>query len=97
MLTIIKAIMMMRLTWIVMNKFVVVQISSRYDDDDGTIRAFSVVGLSTYNGFPSELRIFNRTTSPAFFLTFRLLCLTVLVLGALLSSFLEEVLYKCSI
>src|SRR6218665_2382848 len=32
-----------------------------------------------------------------FFLTLRLLCLTVLVLGAFLSSFLEEVLYKCSI
>src|SRR6218665_2034690 len=32
-----------------------------------------------------------------FFLTLRLLCLTVLVLGALLSSFLEEALYKCSI
>src|SRR6218665_1354515 len=61
------------------------------------IRAFSVVGPSTWNGLPSELRIFNRTTSPAFFLTLRLLCLTVLVLGALLSSFLEEALYKCSI
>jgi len=32
-----------------------------------------------------------------FFLTLWLLCLTVLVLGALLSSFLEEALYKCSI
>ena len=32
-----------------------------------------------------------------FFLTLILLCLTVLVLGALLSSFLEEALYKCSI
>ena len=32
-----------------------------------------------------------------FFLTLRLFCLTVLVLGALLSSFLEEALYKCSI
>src|SRR6218665_819351 len=32
-----------------------------------------------------------------FFLTLSLLCLTVLVLGALLSSFLEEALYKCSI
>src|SRR6218665_4088590 len=31
------------------------------------IHAFSVVGLSTWNGLPSELRIFNRTTSPAFF------------------------------
>jgi len=31
------------------------------------IRAFSVVGPSTWNGLPSELRIFNRTTSPAFF------------------------------
>src|SRR6218665_3277878 len=61
------------------------------------IRAFSVVGPSTWNGLPSELRISNRTTSPAFFLTLRLLCLTVLVLGALLSSFLEEALYKCSI
>src|SRR6218665_3397328 len=30
------------------------------------IRAFSVVGPSTWNGLPSELRIFNRTTSPAF-------------------------------
>src|SRR6218665_2341303 len=61
------------------------------------IRAFSVVGPSTWNGLPPELRIFNRTTSSAFFLTLRLLCLTVLVLGALLSSFLEEALYKCSI
>src|SRR6218665_637277 len=59
--------------------------------------ALSVVGPSTWNGLPPELRIFNRTTSPAFFLTLRLLCLTVLVLGALLSSFLEEALYKCSI
>src|SRR6218665_1128505 len=41
------------------------------------IRAFSVVGPSTWNGLPSELRVFNRTTSPAFFLTLRLLCLTV--------------------
>src|SRR6218665_2376327 len=31
------------------------------------IRAFSVVGPSTWNGLPPELRIFNRTTSPAFF------------------------------
>src|SRR6218665_1480378 len=31
------------------------------------IRAFSVVGPSTWNVLPSELRIFNRTTSPAFF------------------------------
>src|SRR6218665_3154383 len=61
------------------------------------IRAFSVVRPSTWNVLPSELRTFNRTTSPAFFLTLRLLCLTVLVLGALLSSFLEEALYKCSI
>ena len=61
------------------------------------IRAFSVVGPSNWNGLPSELRIFNSTTSPAFFLTLRLHCLTVLVLGALLSSFLEEALYKCSI
>src|SRR6218665_974124 len=30
-------------------------------------RAFSVVGPSTWNGLPPELRIFNRTTSPAFF------------------------------
>src|SRR6218665_3013284 len=30
-------------------------------------------------------------------ITLRLLCVTVLVLGALLSSFLEEALYKCSI
>src|SRR6218665_2072583 len=29
------------------------------------IRAFSVVGPSNWNGLPSELRIFNRTTSPA--------------------------------
>ena len=29
--------------------------------------SFSVVGPSTWNGVPSELRIFNRTTSPAFF------------------------------
>jgi len=60
------------------------------------IRAFSVVGPSTWNGLPSELRIFDRILSPAFFLTLRLLCLTVLALGALLSSFLEEALYKCS-
>src|SRR6218665_2645823 len=33
------------------------------------IRAFSVVGPSTWHSLPSELRIFNRTTSPAFFLT----------------------------
>src|SRR6218665_855136 len=32
-----------------------------------------------------------------FFLTLRLLCLTVLVLGALLSSFLGGAVYKCSI
>src|SRR6218665_3524237 len=32
-----------------------------------------------------------------FFLALRLLCLPVLVLGALLNSFLEEALYKCSI
>ena len=32
-----------------------------------------------------------------FFLTLRLLCLTVLVLGVLLSSFIEEALYKGSI
>ena len=31
------------------------------------IRAFYVVGPSTWNGLPSKLRIFNRTTSPAFF------------------------------
>src|SRR6218665_1199812 len=31
------------------------------------IRAFSVVGPSTWNGLPPELRIFNRTTLPAFF------------------------------
>src|SRR6218665_882344 len=31
------------------------------------ICAFSAVGPSTWNGLPSELRIFNRTTSPAFF------------------------------
>src|SRR6218665_3777248 len=31
------------------------------------IRAFSVVSPSTWNGLTSELRIFNRTTSPAFF------------------------------
>src|SRR6218665_3209776 len=31
------------------------------------IRAFSVVGPSTWNSLPSELCIFNRTTSPAFF------------------------------
>src|SRR6218665_262565 len=31
------------------------------------IRAFSVVVPSTWNGLPSELRIFNRTTLPAFF------------------------------
>src|SRR6218665_3603707 len=38
-----------------------------------------------------------REDNVRFFLTLRLLCLTVLVLRALLSSFLEEVLYKCSI
>src|SRR6218665_3323456 len=31
------------------------------------IHAYSVVGPSTWNGLPPELRIFNRTTSPAFF------------------------------
>src|SRR6218665_2226273 len=31
------------------------------------IRAFSMVGPSTWNGLPSELRIFNRTLSRAFF------------------------------
>ena len=61
------------------------------------IRAFSMVGPSTWNGLHSEHRIFNRTTSNAFLLTLRLLCFTVLVLGALLSSFLEDALYKCSI
>src|SRR6218665_1366128 len=48
----------------------------------------------------NELLSYSLITQPLrlrFFLTLRLLCLTVLVLGALLSSFLEEALYKCSI
>src|SRR6218665_1624967 len=47
------------------------------------------------NGLPSELRIFPRALSPAFFLALRLLFLAVLELGAPLSSFLEETQYKC--
>ena len=35
------------------------------------------------------------TVSIVTLLFFQMLCLTVLVLGALLSSFLEEALYKC--
>src|SRR6218665_2967854 len=63
------------------------------------IRAFSVVGPARQPGTASLLN-FAFLTEPLqlrFFLTLRLLCLTVLVLGALLSSFLEEALYKCSI
>src|SRR6218665_2345717 len=54
------------------------------------IRAFSMVGSSTWNDLPPEHRIFNRILSPAFFLlTLRLFYLTVLVLGALLSSYIN--------
>ena len=48
-------------------------------------------------GTASLLNFAFLTERLRFFLTLRLLCLTVLVLGALLSSFLEEALYKCSI
>jgi len=36
-------------------------------------RAFSVMGPSIWNGLPSQLRIFPRALSPAFFLNLRLL------------------------
>ena len=60
-------------------------------------RTLSLVGPSTWNGLPSQLRIFPRASSPAFFLTSRPLLLAAQELGELLSSLLEEVLYKCSI
>jgi len=60
-------------------------------------RAFSVMGPSIWNGLPSQLRIFPRALSPAFFLNLRLLFLAMLESGAPLSSPLEEALYKCSV
>src|SRR6218665_3330113 len=57
-------------------------------------RAFSLVGPSTWNGFPTELRIFPRVLSSAFCLNLRLLLAAVLELGVTLSSYLEEVVYK---
>src|SRR6218665_540244 len=59
--------------------------------------AFSAVGPSIWNGLPSQLRIFPRALSPAFFPTLRLLILAVLESGAPLSSSLEDALYKCSL
>src|SRR6218665_1103624 len=61
------------------------------------IRAFSVVGPLTWNGPLLNFAFLTEPLHLRFFLALRLLCLTVLVLGALLSSFLEEALYKCSI
>src|SRR6218665_412213 len=60
-------------------------------------RAFSAVGPSIWNGLPSQLRIFPRALSPAFFLNLRPLFLAVLESGAPLISSLEEALYKCSV
>ena len=61
-------------------------------------RAFSVLSSSTWNGLPSQLRIFPRALSPAFFITLRLVFIAVLQeSGPPLSSFLEEALYNCSI
>jgi len=55
-----------------------------------------VVDPSIWIGLPSQLHIFPRALSPAFF-TLRLLFLAVLESGAPLRSSLEEALYKCSI
>src|SRR6218665_656082 len=60
-------------------------------------RAFSVVGPSIWNGLPSQLRIFPRALSPAFFSKLKTALLAVLESGAPLSSSLEEALYKCSV
>src|SRR6218665_1679489 len=49
-------------------------------------RALSVVGPPIWIGLPSELRIFPRALSPAFFLTLGLPFLAVLESGAPLSS-----------
>ena|SRR6218665_1382217 len=51
--------------------------------------ALSTIGI---NGLPSQLRIFPRALSPAFFLNLRLLFFAVLESGAPLSSSLEEAL-----
>ena len=52
------------------------------------IHTFFMEGPST--GLHTELCIFNRTLSPESFFTLRLLFLTVLILGVLLSSFLVQ-------
>ena len=61
------------------------------------IRAFSVVGSQPGTASLLNFAFLTEPLHLRFFLTLRLLCLTVLVLWALLSSFLEEALYKCSI
>jgi len=51
----------------------------------------------TWNGLLLNFAFLIEPFHLHFFLTLRLLYLTMLVFGALLSSFLEEALYKCSI
>ena len=57
-------------------------------------RAFSVLGPSTWNGLPLELRLLPRSI-PSVFLVLKPLSFAALGLGAPLSRFLEEALYKC--
>ena len=61
------------------------------------IRAFSVVGHQPGTASLLNFAFLIEPFHLRIFLTLRLLCLTVVVLGALLSSFFEEALYKCSI
>src|SRR6218665_3727411 len=58
-------------------------------------RAFSIVGLSVWNGLPSDLCSLPRDISSSFFInSSRLSSLAEPGLGAPLSSYLEGALYK---
>ena len=57
-------------------------------------RAFSVVGPSVWNSLPLQVRLLPRVDSSVFYKLLKTFCFTVVGLGALLSGFLEEALYK---
>src|SRR6218665_1513890 len=56
--------------------------------------AFSIVGPSTWNGLPLEIRILPKNNESAFAGCLRLICIAVAGLGAPLSRFLEGAPYK---
>src|SRR6218665_870975 len=57
-------------------------------------RAFSIVGPSTWNGLPLEIRILPKIMKVRFAGCLRLICIAVAGLGATLSRFLEGAPYK---